>query len=1649
MSIDDSRGYDLLDQLAEEFAARFRRGERPSLKDYTERYPELADEIRELFPALIKVEQVEEICQHGNEAETRAPSLSQVGDFRIIRQVGRGGMGIVYEAEQVSLGRRVALKVLPWQVAKHRTSLERFRREARASARLHHTNIVPVFEVGQDGEVCFYAMQFIQGQSLDAVIDELRRLRSRSHGERRHRPDPADPGETRISSSGTRGTGTRLEVAQSLLSGRFERGPAVAPAAAFSERLGCPGGSAPAPPAGPDTSAVMPGGAQLSSVESRHRAFHRGVAHIGRQAASALAHAHARGIVHRDIKPSNLLLDTEGVVWVSDFGLAKVDDDDLTRTGDILGTVRYMAPERFRGHGDARADIYSLGLTLYELLLLRPAFDAPDRVALCEQIRTLDPPRPRSIDHRVPRDLETVVLKAIEKDPKDRYASADALAEDLRRYLDDEPIQARRARPVERYLRWARRNPVIAVLGGVLTALLIGATVASVVVAGRMAALAERRDRAARSERDAKLTAQAALSQSEADRREAGSQRDRAEESLYHARISLAENALHRSDPSSANEVLNAYLPKAGAPDRRGWEWHYLSRQCSPLLCTLQSASHPAIYGFAVSPDGRFLVAAGGSLSDPGQTPDAQPATVDVYDLPDLTFRRTLAGHWGKACAAAFRPDGKCLATAATDGRVTIWETSTWRALRTFAGGTFDCEAVRANVLQWSPDGRRLAVNFDESVWIGDPETLQMTARIDTTSTSATWSPDGTRIAAIAMPQVARVWDAVGGPPLGPALKSRGVLKLLLWAPPGQCLIGVGADGTRTTWDVATGRVLEERAVLPRLDGVAASRDGSIFVIDSRDGLLRVVDAARATVTATLFHGAGAVRALALSPDGHRLFVGGLWVRGVKVFDLLRGPGGRIAPAQWQLCAMAFDERGEMLRTINSAGPGGAELEMHNVDTGVIRPGPRLPVSRRALHTRGDFAFSPDGRQLAAPRDGADSEVGVWDVTTGQEVASLRAPGTVNALAYGAGGTRLATGLWDDRRNRGEVVIWDLATGRALRTIDAGPHSMRVVAFSADGRMVAAGGGEVPPDNPGWTGAWDTETGARRVTFDRAGSIRSLAFSPDGSRLAATDIAQRNFYLWDLKAGTVVRRRGPAGVGCVTFTPDGTRVASVGHDGQVHLADARTGEELLILRSATRPVGALGFTPRLAISRDGSRLAANGAFELSFWETGATAQPDPVPQPVDVAGWLRQGRALAGHGDTSGAEAAYACARGLDDSDPSPWIEHALVLWRRGDAAPARDALARAIACLPDDGEHWTDLGRLVERFGWPQESETALAKARSLASLRLSRAPDDEAAAAALAELLPEADESRGWTTLRPAVMTSRAGATLTLLPDGSVSASGRDPVADTYTVEAATGLSLITGVRIEAIPDPKLPQHGPGRNPTGEFRLAEFRVSAATEPGGPAAVPVRLARACADHSDVRAGLKGVEGVLDTDPATVWAIWPLTGRRHWAVFQTDPPIGTGAGTSLRLELVSQARTRATLGRFRLSVTDRPIPLFEPRLMRLKADVHRNGLTRLGAAYFLLGDWASAAAVLERAAAKPDGSALDKFLLALARHHLDRKEEARSDCDRALQRLSTGAGNEETHDVAIAALTAILELSVSQAESLLLGGGLPADPFTP
>jgi serine/threonine protein kinase len=366
MSADTPADRHPVEALAEEFAARWRRGERPSVDEYAARHPELADDIRSLFPTLMLLEQA-----------APAGPPTRLGEFRVGREIGRGGMGVVYEAEQEPLGRRVALKVLPPETLPDPVRRERFRREARAAARLHHTNIVPVFAVGEQEGRLYFAMQYIEGRGLDEVLADLRRRRG---------PTP-----------GSTATGTPTD---------------------------------------------------LTGDGSGH---YRAAARVALQSAEALAHAHAQGVLHRDVKPSNLLLDAQGSVWVTDFGLAKIEGgDDLTATGNVVGTLRYLAPERFQGRADARGDVYSLGLVLYELLTLRPAFDAEERSVLVEQVLRAEPTPPRRLRRDLPHDLETICLQCLQKEPARRYDTAQELADDLRRFLAGEPIRARPSGPSRR-----------------------------------------------------------------------------------------------------------------------------------------------------------------------------------------------------------------------------------------------------------------------------------------------------------------------------------------------------------------------------------------------------------------------------------------------------------------------------------------------------------------------------------------------------------------------------------------------------------------------------------------------------------------------------------------------------------------------------------------------------------------------------------------------------------------------------------------------------------------------------------------------------------------------------------------------------------------------------------------------------------------------------------------------------------------------------------------------------------------------------------------------------------------------------------------------------------------------------------------------
>jgi serine/threonine protein kinase len=608
-SSDPSRDV-VLERLAAEFVERHRRGECPPLSEYTDRHPELAGDIRELFPALVQIEKLKpetDLTGDSQRAETSsdARALERLGEYRILRLIGRGGMGVVYEAEQESLGRYVALKVLPSSALLHPTYLERFKREAKAAARLHHTNIVPVFGVGEHDGIPYYAMQFIRGEGLDRVLADVRRLRQQ----------PGEAPATPLSEG---------SVAHSLLTGRFASPPAADP-------------GEPAKRSEPSsaTSGLSTGGPEAE--------YYRGVARIGVQVAEALAYAHRQGILHRDIKPSNLLLDLQGTVWITDFGLAKAEGtDELTQVGEIVGTLRFMAPERFEGKSLPQSDVYALGLTLYELLTLRTAFDDTNKAKLIEKVVLQPPEPPRRIDPRIPRDLETIVLKCLAKEATGRYATAEALAEDLQRFLADRPIKARPVGKLERTARWAKRNPAIAAL-----VLVSGLALLGLVGAGVGYHYNERLRSAYSSETESRERAEEAQLVAEQQRQQAHLARGEAETALrqaqaytYFHRIALADVAL-RDNNLKRTETLLDECPH----EQRHWEWYYLKQQCHTDLLTIETGHAGGARDVAISSDGKLLASAG---FDGG---------VALWEAESGRKIWSRSGHQGPCSAVAFSPD--------------------------------------------------------------------------------------------------------------------------------------------------------------------------------------------------------------------------------------------------------------------------------------------------------------------------------------------------------------------------------------------------------------------------------------------------------------------------------------------------------------------------------------------------------------------------------------------------------------------------------------------------------------------------------------------------------------------------------------------------------------------------------------------------------------------------------------------------------------------------------------------------------------------------------------------------------------------------------------------------------------------------------
>jgi WD40 repeat protein len=1048
-----------------------------------------------------------------NEMVRGGTKVRYFGDYELLDEIARGGMGVVYRARQMSVNRPVALKMILSARLASPDEVRRFKTEAEAAANLDHPHIVPIYEVGEHDGQHYFSMKLVEGGSLAGQVE------------------------------------------------RFVRDPRAA--------------------------------ARLLAVVAR-----------------AVHHAHQRQILHRDLKPGNILLDREGQPHVTDFGLAKkiAGDSRLTQSGAVVGTPSYMAPEQAAGKKGltTATDIYGLGAILYELLTGRPPFRAETPLDTLWGVLEREPEPPAKLNSKLDRDLETICLKCLRKEPEKRYASAADLADDLGRWLGGEPIRARPAGAVERAVKWARRRPAVATLL---------ALVATVAAAGFGAAVGQFREAQASRKEAADRAAREARAKDEAHQALARAQHD-----LYFASLTLAER-----DWRDGNFVRFRQNLERCPEQLRRWEWHYLERRARSELRNLFGHQR-ALGAIAFSPDGgrlavpiaggavrvydaetgavlatlpghggyvggvswspdggrlvvggsdRFvrvwdlsagpkavalgphrgmvlgvahhpsrphLAAAVGDLYDP-----AAPGEVVVWDLEKGTTVRSLGGHTGAVYAVAYSPDGKLLASGSDDMTAVLWGAADGKKVQALTGHrTRSGPAPKNRVIRLrDAQGRETAIRQHNKAVL-----------------CVAFSPDGKKLATGSGDCSVKLWDAASGRELHTLTGHQGPVLSVAFSPSGRSVLSGSMDRTAGLWGAGNGLFM--RRYLGHQGEVSAVAFRPAFqgrplrmATGGADGVVKLWDPDQGQ-DGYLWRGHPAsVFGLAFSPDNRTLAAGNgdlfnPWRSGtIRVFDLLQKRDLFALPGHANgISTLAYSPDGKLL----ASGAADGTVKLWDVAA-------RKEVWQRrvAKGMPSGVAFSPDGACVAASSGALLlplqlGEVKVWETATGKEKRVFRGHKSgVSCLAYSPDGQRLATG-GPDR----SVKIWDTGTGEEVNTLQGHPQPLLSVCWSPDGKTVAAGGGNVfQPTEPGETLLWDVDTGEVRLR---------------------------------LKGHTQL-------VNGVVFTADGERVATGSRDGYVLVWCARTGRQMLSLKAASN------YICRLAASPDGRWLATgNWGGSVSLWE---------------------------------------------------------------------------------------------------------------------------------------------------------------------------------------------------------------------------------------------------------------------------------------------------------------------------------------------------------------------------------------------------------------------------------------------------------------
>jgi eukaryotic-like serine/threonine-protein kinase len=1080
-------------EVLDAYMAAAQEGRAPARDELLAAHPELAEDLEACLASLEFIQKASLTASPlvadstSLEASEDEPGLGDLGDFRLVAEIGRGGMGVVYEAVQRSLNRRVALKVLPFAAAMDPTQLRRFQTEALAAAQLHHTHIVPVYSVGCERGVHYYAMQFIEGQTLAQAIAERRRLdrpRSASTNKDDHR----------------------------------------------------------------ETDAIR---SNTPTPSSRNKEYFRTAAALGIQAAEALDHAHKVGIVHRDIKPGNLLLDVQGCLWVTDFGLARIrDDTGLTITGDLVGTLRYMSPEQAlakRGYLDHRTDIYSLGATLYELVTLQPAINGQDRQEVLRKIAQDEPTTPRRLDPTIPRELETILIKTMSKEVESRYDTAQELAADLRNFLDHRPIKARRPTLVERAAKWARRHRKVvasAVLIVILAAAGLGASVALIAH----------------------------------ERAEAVRQRDRARRHGYVADIRQAYELVQSGQDAGVLEVLNKWRPVADEPDLRNFPWYYLRRLCHDERLTLRGHAG-AVYHADFSPDGRTLVTCG------------QDGTVRFWEVATGRPLRTIAAHATEVNGAAFSPDGRTLATVSDDGTIKLWKVETGAEQATIPAHNGEATAVR-----FTPDGRRLisAGRNDCLVKLWDLTTfkeLASTRAHEGFIENIALAPDGATLATSGADGYARLWNLAN---LGAGKSLHVALRAAVYG------LAFSSDGTRLATAESSGRVrmCDLPSGQPRegFEGVAHSGGAQAVaflagdrMLVSGDGraILWLSDGTTGNSLAVLNGHTGKIWGISVAPDGATFATVSsdgtvkLWDAGLSqpwlAIPVARGSGPLAFTPDGQTLIVADVVGGNLLQPTDGT-------PAYPIDVSVEVSGFDPKTGARRFHHV--LARGEKTRLCRLTADGAfalllnDDTTTTWEVATGKRLATIGPFQHVFPAGAGFAGVSF---------RGGPIELIDAVTGQRLAL--KGTESAQGLALDPKHKVVALRAGNK-------LAIWDPVTNQARRTRHVDSAPWSAAFSPDATVLVTGETVPRGLIrLWDVSTLELLDNLPGHSdfVDHFDFSPDGRVLASLSGDGVVKLWDVVARTELLTFRGPFRPGPALSFTP------DGGTLAFRASADGKGW----------------------------------------------------------------------------------------------------------------------------------------------------------------------------------------------------------------------------------------------------------------------------------------------------------------------------------------------------------------------------------------------------------------------------------------------------------------